>query len=84
MEAGNKMTDDRIVHLVDSLDNLGSALPVSISELDSKTNYAVLACRPCGTPSARYHPRPRELLATTLTGLPEGEILYVAPVRGKK
>ena len=78
------MTDDRIVHLVDSLDNLGSALPVSISELHPEGNYAVLACGPCGTPSARYHPRPRELLATTLTGLPEGEILYVAPVRGKK
>ncbi len=78
------MTDDGIVHLVESLDNLGSALPVSISELDPKKNYAVLARRPCGTPSARYHPRPRELVASTLTGLPEGERLYVAPVRGKE
>ena len=80
--ARSKMTDNGIVYLVESLDgNLESAQPIPVSNLYPKTDYAGLACKPCGTPTARYHPRNLELLERTLAGLLEGEILYVTPVR---
>jgi len=73
------MTEDALVHLVNSFNDLGSAQPVPVSNLPHDSHYAGLAVRNNGTPSASYAPRPASLIPETVATLGKDERLYVAP-----